>query len=47
VRTTAVRSWWETSAAPHFTTQSGGWLAETIPALPMLNRAPARDGVSV
>jgi tRNA(His) 5'-end guanylyltransferase len=36
VSTTAVRSWWETSPAPHFTTEPGGWLAETIPALPSL-----------
>jgi tRNA(His) 5'-end guanylyltransferase len=39
VRTTAARSWWETSAAPHFTTTSGDWLAETIPALPTLRAA--------
>lgn len=37
VNTTAVRSWWETSAAPHFTTEAGSWLARTIPALPSLN----------
>jgi tRNA(His) 5'-end guanylyltransferase len=36
VRTTAVRSWWETMAAPHFTTKPGDWLAEVIPALPSL-----------
>lgn len=36
VSTTALRSWWETSAAPHFTTEPGGWLAERIPALPSL-----------
>jgi tRNA(His) 5'-end guanylyltransferase len=36
VRTTAVRSWWETTAAPHFTTKPGDWLAEVIPALPSL-----------
>lgn len=36
VSTTALRSWWETSAAPHFTTELGGWLAERIPALPSL-----------
>lgn len=32
----AVRSWWETSAAPHFTAEPGGWLARTIPAMPTL-----------
>jgi tRNA(His) guanylyltransferase len=36
VHTTAVRSRWETSAAPHFTTDPGDWLAEAIPALPNL-----------
>lgn len=36
VRTTAIRSWWETSPAPHFTTKPGDWLADTIPALPSL-----------
>lgn len=36
VSTTAVRSWWETSAAPHFTTEAGSWLARVIPALPAL-----------
>ncbi|MFE2047980.1 tRNA(His) guanylyltransferase Thg1 family protein [Streptomyces sp. NPDC059459] len=41
VRTTAVRSWWETSAADHFTTEPDGWLAETIPALPTLGRTAA------
>ena len=46
VSTVAVRSWWETSAAPHFTTDPGSWLAETIPALPSLRAASARDEVS-
>jgi tRNA(His) guanylyltransferase len=46
VRTMAVRSWWETDAAPHFTTDPGSWLAETIPALPSLQSASARDEVS-
>jgi heme-degrading monooxygenase HmoA len=32
----AMRSWWETRAAPHFTTNAGGFLAGTIPALPVL-----------
>lgn len=40
VRTTAVRSWWETSAAPHFTTEPGSWLASVIPALPRLDAEP-------
>jgi tRNA(His) 5'-end guanylyltransferase len=38
VQTTAVRSWWETTAARHFTTKPGDWLAETIPELPSLRR---------
>ncbi|MFF7147489.1 tRNA(His) guanylyltransferase Thg1 family protein [Streptomyces griseoaurantiacus] len=41
VRTTAVRSWWETSPAAHFTTDPGGWLAEVIPALPTLRKEAA------
>lgn len=36
VRTMAVRSWWETSAAPHLTTEPGSWLAEIVPRLPTL-----------
>lgn len=40
VRTTAVRSWWETSPAPQFTTHPGSWLAQTIPALPSLQPEP-------
>lgn len=40
--TTALRSWWATEAAPHFTAQPDGWLAETIPALPSFDaRRPA------
>jgi tRNA(His) 5'-end guanylyltransferase len=39
VRTTAMRSWWEASAAPHFTAIPGDWLARTIPALPTLSAA--------
>jgi tRNA(His) 5'-end guanylyltransferase len=31
-----VRSWWATSAAPHFTAESDGWLAGIIPAMPGL-----------
>jgi tRNA(His) 5'-end guanylyltransferase len=40
MRTTALRSWWQTDAAPHFTAEPGSWLAETIPAMPRLQRAP-------
>lgn len=36
MRTTALRSWWQTAGAPRFTTEPGSWLAETIPALPSL-----------
>jgi len=32
----ALRSWWESSAAPHFTTEPTGWLAEVVPPLPVL-----------
>lgn len=39
VSTTAVRSWWETSAAPHFTAEPTGWLAAVIPTLPTLAAA--------
>jgi tRNA(His) guanylyltransferase len=39
VTTTAVRSWWETAAAPNFTAEPGGWLAAAIPALPTLTAA--------
>ena len=39
VSTTAVRSWWASSAAPRFTTEPEGWLAHTIPALPVLRTA--------
>jgi tRNA(His) 5'-end guanylyltransferase len=41
VRALAVRSWWETGPAAHFTTDHAGWLAETIPALPSLRRSAA------
>ncbi|SES03634.1 tRNA(His) guanylyltransferase Thg1 family protein [Streptomyces qinglanensis] len=37
--TTAVRSWWRATAAPHFTTAPDGWLAQTIPAMPTLTPA--------
>lgn len=39
VSTTAVRSWWQTTAAPNFTAELGGWLAAAIPALPRLTAA--------
>lgn len=32
----AVRSWWVTNSAPHFTTNPGAFLAQEIPALPTL-----------
>jgi tRNA(His) 5'-end guanylyltransferase len=32
----AMRSWWESSAAPHFTTEPEGFLAEMVPPLPVL-----------
>lgn len=35
----AIRSWWETTGAPHFTTEAESWLAKAIPALPMLRAA--------
>ncbi|MGW1961785.1 tRNA(His) guanylyltransferase Thg1 family protein [Streptomyces sp. NPDC001935] len=40
VHITALRSWWETSAAPHFTAEPGSWLASVIPALPRLDAEP-------
>ncbi len=36
VSTKAVRSWWETNPAPHFTTNPDGWLADMIPVMPSL-----------
>ncbi|WP_051966505.1 tRNA(His) guanylyltransferase Thg1 family protein [Kitasatospora mediocidica] len=38
VQATAVRTWWETAGAPHFTTEPSGWLAQTIPAPPTLTK---------
>jgi len=38
VRTTAIRSRWETTPAPRFDTEPDAWLAGTIPALPALTR---------
>lgn len=47
VRTTAVRSWWETFAPQKaFTTEPGSWLARTIPALPTLQPEPADSEVT-
>lgn len=42
----AMRSWWEIQGAPHFTLEPGGFLAQTIPPLPALERdvAVARVG---
>lgn len=36
----AMRSWWETRPAPHFTVEPGGFLAGIIPALPILVAEP-------
>lgn len=36
ITTRAVRSRWVTEPAPHFTAESGSWLAHHIPALPTL-----------
>ncbi len=41
----AMRSWWETEAAPHFTAAPDGWLAATIPPLPSLVPAGREDAV--
>lgn len=46
VRTTAVRSWWATSAAPRFTTEPDGWLAGMVPALPSLRAVPDVPGLT-
>ncbi|MEV6791272.1 tRNA(His) guanylyltransferase Thg1 family protein [Streptomyces sp. NPDC051320] len=32
----AIRSWWQSNAAPHFTTRPDQWLARAIPVLPRL-----------
>lgn len=42
VHDVAMRSWWETEAAPHFTAEPGGWLAGVIPPLPTLQREAER-----
>lgn len=36
MQTTAIRTWWETAGAPHFTTEPGSWLGGVIPKLPQL-----------
>ncbi|MCW2915506.1 MAG: tRNA(His) 5-end guanylyltransferase [Actinomycetia bacterium] len=41
--TTAMRSWWETGGAPHFTANPDGFLADTIPSLPSLSTAVRED----
>lgn len=33
----AVRSWWSSQPAPHFTAEPGGWLAGVIPPMPGLD----------
>lgn len=38
--TAAVRSWWETVPAPHFTADIDGWPVGTIPAMPGLGDRP-------
>lgn len=37
--TVAMRSWWETEAAPRFSAEPGGFLASLIPPLPALTAA--------
>jgi tRNA(His) 5'-end guanylyltransferase len=39
VSTTAVRSWWATTAAPAFAATPGGWLAGAIPTMSTLGVA--------
>jgi len=49
VEATAVRSWWETGGAPHFTAAPEGFLADTIPPLPALSvreAEPAEDAMA-
>lgn len=36
IMVTALRSWWQSSPAPHFVAEPGSWLAEHIPPLPAL-----------
>jgi tRNA(His) guanylyltransferase len=36
---TAMRSWWETSGAEHFTADPGNWMTGIIPAIPSLMSA--------
>jgi len=42
--TKAYRTWWEVQAAPRFTAEPGGWLAEQIPPMPSLHDVPGNDG---
>lgn len=44
--TTALRSWWESQPAPRFTLEPGGFLAETIPAMPTLVAAAQLEQVA-
>lgn len=37
ITTRAIRSWWETEPAPHFTANADGWLASTIPPMPAID----------
>lgn len=37
---TAYRTWWEVQEAPHFTLKPDGFLAQTIPPMPGLERHP-------
>ena len=39
--TVAMRWWWESTSAPHFTTDPGGVLAQAIPVIPALAAAAA------
>lgn len=42
--TKAYRTWWEVTAAPRFSAEPGGFLAETIPPMPALVGAANEDG---
>ncbi|MEV4384034.1 tRNA(His) guanylyltransferase Thg1 family protein, partial [Streptosporangium sp. NPDC049644] len=44
--TRAVRSRWASEAAPHFTADPGGWLAEVIPPLPTLSRLVTEEAAN-
>lgn len=47
VRTLARRSWWQTDAAPHFTTEPGWWLAQAIPQMPSLQSTASSEAAAV